>query len=235
MLIIGFSTGALAFDDFERALALLSPTKATAVELSALRYKELPKLLHALPSLWSELNSRYRYISFHAPTNFEDELGLVQQLAVVADMGLNIVVHPDTMKELTSWRALGDHLCIENMDSRKPVGRTAEELAVFFETLPKAKLCFDIAHARQVDATMTEANRILSVFGDRLAQTHFSELNSQGKHFPMSLIAKQTYELFAPVLSRVPLILESVVREDEISTELAQAESVLEQRVRLPT
>ena len=212
MLIVGFSTGALAFHDFERALRLLDPTRANAVELSALRSIELPTLMSALPSLLSHLNARYRYVSFHAPTDFEDERGLVHQLASVADMGLNIVAHPDTMIETSPWRELGSRLCIENLDSRKPTGRTAEELARFFDDLPQARLCFDIAHARQVDPTMTEAAYILSMFGDRLVQSHFSELNSRGKHFAMSFVAKQAYELFATVLSKVPLILESVVR-----------------------
>jgi hypothetical protein len=227
MLIVGFSTGALAFHDFERALQLLEPTSANAVELSALRSVELPKLLSALPSLLGRLVGRYRYISFHAPTDFEDERGLVRQLASVANMGLNIVVHPDTMKETWRWRELGSRLCVENMDSRKTTGRTAGELFKFFNDLPNAKLCFDIAHARQVDPTMTEAAHILSIFGDRIAQTHFSELNSHGKHFRMSFSAKRAYEPFAAILAKVPLILESVISESEIDREISEAEKIL--------
>ncbi|HKY08852.1 MAG TPA: hypothetical protein VJQ55_11445 [Candidatus Binatia bacterium] len=226
-MIIGFSTGAIALGNFTRALTLLGETNANAVELSALRSVELPLLIEALPLLLSSIKDRYEYISFHAPTDFEDDRELVDQLIPVAKMGLNVIVHPDTIHEVSHWRELGDRLCIENMDSRKETGRTVEELSIFFRALPDARLCFDIAHARQVDVTMTEAARIISRFGDRLAQVHVSELNSKGKHFPMSFLAKGAYEQFAEVLSQVPVILESVVSETGIALELREIERVL--------
>ncbi|MET3789744.1 hypothetical protein [Methylobacterium radiotolerans] len=227
MCTVGFSTGALAYEDFAHALELLEPTRATAVELSALRSVELPALLAALPSIFGTLKNRYRYISFHAPTNFTDEPGMVEQLMEIAGRGLNIIVHPDCIKDRSLWRRLGSHLCLENMDSRKPTGRTVAELAGFFADLPRAKLCFDIAHARQVDPTMTEAACILTEFGDRLAQVHMSEVNSRGKHFAMSFGAKHAYEPFACAMSKVPVILESVVEASNIEKEIDAAVKIL--------
>lgn len=227
MCMVGFSTGALAYDDFRRALQLLAPTRANAVELSALRAVELPGLLEALPSLFGTLQERYAYISFHAPTNFTDEPDMVEQLTQVARRGLNIIVHPDCIRDRSLWRQLGNHLCIENMDSRKPTGRTASELAGFFADLPQAKLCFDIAHARQVDPTMTEAACILAEFGDRLAQVHMSEVNGRGKHYAMSFGAKHAYEPFANAMSKVPVILESVVDALEVEKEIDAAVRIL--------
>jgi hypothetical protein len=229
-MMIGFSTGALAFGDFARALELLEPTRANAVELSALRCVELPHLLKALPSRLQKLNERYQYISLHAPTDFQDERALVRELAYVSEIGLNVVVHPDTIRNVSLWRELGSYLCIENMDSRKPTGRTAKELERYFIDLPEAKLCFDIAHARQVDPTMTAAARILSEFGDRLVQVHLSELNSKGKHFAISYGAKRAYEIFATTLSQVPVILESVVSEAGIAAEINETEKILNYR-----
>ena len=69
MLLIGFSTGAVALGDFESALVLLGATSMTAVELSALRLAELPGLMKALPHL--DL-SKYRYVSIHAPSRFSE-------------------------------------------------------------------------------------------------------------------------------------------------------------------
>ena len=227
MCTVGFSTGALAYEDFTRALQLLSPTRANAVELSALRAVELPGLLEALPSMFGALQERYAYISFHAPTNFTDELDMVTQLTQVARREMNIIVHPDCIQDRSLWRQLGSHLCIENMDARKPTGRTATELAGFFADLPQAQLCFDIAHARQVDPTMTEAACILSQFGDRLAQVHMSEVNSRGKHFAMSFGAKNAYEPFSDAMSKVPVILESVVDESGIEKEIDAAVKIL--------
>ncbi|TCR75644.1 hypothetical protein [Rhizobium sp. BK376] len=227
MAIIGFSTGAIAKDDFARAMQLLAPTAANAIELSALRAVELPVLLKALPSMLPALRQRYKYISFHAPTNFSDERALVKELKFIAEMGINIIVHPDTIQDIVLWIELGARLCLENMDSRKGVGRTAAELRDFFRHLPEAKLCFDIAHARQVDSSMTEGLSIIEEFKDRLAQIHLSEVNSQGRHFAMSFAAKRAYEPFAPLLSKVPVILESVVAETEIVSEIAETERLL--------
>lgn len=228
MSTIGFSTGALALGDFKLGLQLLQPTRANAVELSALRSVELPDLLSALPSALPRLKNRYNYISFHAPTDFNDEHKVVEQLLSVAQLGLNIVVHPDTIRDASLWRKLGRNLCLENMDSRKHTGRTVEELLGFFEVLPLAHLCFDLAHARQVDATMTEAARILSQFGNRLAEVHLSEVNSKGRHFAMSFAAKRAYEPFLARMAAIPIILESMVHDDDISHEIYETERLLD-------
>jgi Xylose isomerase-like TIM barrel len=224
---VGFSTGALALGDFERGLSMLASKHAEAVELSALRSVELPRLLNRVSSLIEGLKGRYRYIAFHAPTDCLDERALVDSLKSITERGFNIVVHPDTIRDVSLWRQLGDRLCIENMDSRKATGRTARELRGFFDKLPQAKLCFDVAHARQVDPTMTEAARILAEFGDRLAQVHLSEVNGKGKHFPMSFVAKRAYKRLADVLSSVPVILESPVDEAGIEQEIKEAQKVL--------
>lgn len=226
-MIIGFSTGAIAFDNFARALQLLNTTRANAVELSALRAVELPILLSALPSRLKQLKQRYEYISFHAPTDFDDERALVAQLKTIAEMEMNIIVHPDTIHDISIWKELGKRLCLENMDSRKPIGRTAKELRGFYDQLPEAKLCFDIAHARQVDSSMTEALCIIEEFRCRLVQVHLSEVNSIGKHFLMSFAAKRAYEPFSEIMSTVPVILESVVQENEIVNEIAETERLL--------
>jgi len=228
MATVGFSTGAIAHGDFEKGLRLLASSHTDAVELSALRTVELAALLTAMTKRMSDLRHRYKYISFHAPTDSENEEDLVDRLQGLADQGVSIVAHPDAMRDVPQWRRLKDMLCIENMDSRKSTGRTAKELRPFFAQLPEARLCFDVGHAKQVDPTMTEASRILSEFGDRLAQVHMSEVNGKGKHFAMSFIARRAFESLAEVLSRVPVILESPVRDDAaIRTEIDVAQSVL--------
>jgi hypothetical protein len=227
MLTIGFSTGALARGDFAQALRLLEVKQIEAVEVSALRRAELPDILAKLPLHLEALRKRFRYISFHAPTNFKDEPELISQLALVVGLGWNIIVHPDTIRDKSLWRALGSCVCLENMDSRKKTGRTAEELYGFFEEIPQAKLCFDIAHAREVDPTMTEAASILAKFGDRLVQVHLSEVDGRGVHFAMSLSAELAYEQFSDSISKVPIILESIVTEEDIESEINKTRKLL--------
>jgi sugar phosphate isomerase/epimerase len=120
-----------------------------------------------------------------------------------------VVVHPDAIGDPSLYRPLGRTLVIENMDTRKGDGRTADELAPFFEELPDAGLCFDIAHAKSVDASMAEGAAILDAFGDRLRHVHLSSLDPQCHHVPLT---DEDDSLFAPLLSRcrdVPWILEA--------------------------
>src|SRR4051794_1997340 len=84
------------------------------------------------------------------------ELKKMSTFLAFVGRGYPVVVHPDVIFDRPRWRVLGEALFIENMDKRKPVGRTVEELQEFFRDLPAARFCFDIGHARQVDPSMTE-------------------------------------------------------------------------------
>ena len=184
MAYIGFSTGALTLGDFREALRLLRETTMSAVEISALRLPELPILVDSLPTLDTE---KFRYVSVHAPSRFSmaEEDSVIDLLRRIP-REWSIVLHPDTIHEPGKWAEFGGQLAIENMDMRKPDGRRVEELGRWFDRLPSARLCFDLAHAHQCDRTMTEAFKILSEFGERICQLHVSELDSTGHHFPLS-------------------------------------------------
>jgi hypothetical protein len=223
MKCIGFSTGALARGDFRHALQMLSDKNVNAVELSALRQDELALLVQQLGQL--DL-SRFQYISFHAPSAIERsyEPNALKLLKQVAARNWPIIVHPDAMHTPSAWACLGDRLCIENMDKRKPVGQTATDLAKFFELLPNASLCFDIGHARQVDPTMSEAWAILQRFRSRIKQLHVSEVNTQSKHDPISLESILAFQKVSHLLpADAPIILESRVGESEIDEEIQTA------------
>lgn len=223
MKCIGFSTGALARGDFRHALQMLSDKNVNALELSALRQDELALLVQQLDQL--DL-SRFQYISFHAPSAMEQsyEPTALELLKQVAARNWPIIVHPDAIHTPSNWACLGDSLCIENMDKRKPIGQTATDLAKFFDALPKASLCFDIGHARQVDPTMSEAWAILQRFRGKIKQLHVSEVNTQSKHDPISLESILAFQKVSHLLpADVPIILESRVEESEIDEEIQTA------------
>jgi hypothetical protein len=195
--------------NFQEALRLMRGTSTTATELSALRLPELPVLIEALP----ELNlGQFEYVSIHAPSRFSaDEEGRVIELLQRVPDRWPIIVHPDTIHDSGKWIGFGSQLSIENLDRRKSVGRNAEELCRWFERLPDAKLCFDLAHAHQCDRTMTEAFRILLKFRERICQLHISELDSAGHHFPLSYGSMQAFSEIASLIpADVPAILESL-------------------------
>jgi hypothetical protein len=223
MRTIGFSTGALAREDFRKALEMLTDKPVNAVELSALRQHELAPLVQQLDDIDLE---RFEYVAFHAPSSMDRayEPEALRLLEVVAARGWPIVVHPDAMHTLNDWNRLGSLLCIENMDKRKPAGRTAEEIKEIFDELPEACFCFDIGHARQVDPTMSEATAILRLFHAKLRQLHVSEVNTQSKHDPLTLESLLAFHKVSHLVpTEVPIILESRVPEENINDELERA------------
>lgn len=217
---IGFSTGAIAYADFNRALELLRGEPVSCIELSALRLQEVNPLLKSIRSL--DL-TRYSYVSFHAPSNFdaEQEKMLVNELREHLPSNWPIVLHPDTIHDPSLWKQFGWQLAIENMDQRKLGGRTVEELAIVFDWLPEAGFCFDIGHARQCDTSMTEAYRMLTAFQRRLIQVHVSEVNSSSQHDSVSYAAQISFrEVSSLIPTRIPLIVESRVNSTEIGREI---------------
>jgi len=226
---IGFSTGAIAKGDFRRALELLAPFRLAAIELSALRLHELPTLAEAADDL--DL-APYRYISLHAPSHFEaaDERRVVSLLTPLADRGWPIVVHPDVIFTDGLWREFENRLLIENSDKRKSVGRTAEDMESLFNRFPKARFCFDVGHARQVDPTMNEAYLILQQSQSRLGQLHISEVNFFSRHDPLSVAAIEASRRIARLVpEQVPVILETLIDQGQstIVAELNRAAEAL--------
>lgn len=224
---IGFSTGALAFSDFRHGLSMMRSSRVRAVELSALRENELVPLLDSLDSL--DLK-QFSYTSIHAPSEFSatNELAIRDRLYRELWRNWPIVIHPDTIHDFGLWRHFGPLLAVENMDKRKPIGRSARELASIFDQLPEATLCFDIGHARQVDPTMTEAYLILRDFGTRLRQVHVSEVNTRSKHDTLSYASILAFREVADLIpADVPLILETPIGESEMEAAIAKAYSAL--------
>jgi len=225
---IGFSTGSIALDDVQRGLDIATHCRTNAVELSALREDELDPLLQSLDRLENNLKP-FGYISFHAPSKREkmSEIEFVGKLRQVADRGWAIIVHPDVIEDFSLWRALGGAVCIENMDKRKKIGRTAAQLERIFDQLPEATFCFDIGHARQVDPTMQEAESFLRCFKHRIRQVHMSYVNSQSRHERLNFESICAFQQVAHWLDKsIPVILETPVRCGEVDDEISAVEKV---------
>lgn len=226
MKLFGYSTGAIALGDFARALDVLSRYDFDAVELSALRISEVEPLINALPNLNL---SRYKYVSFHAPSSFgeAEEEHLIWLLSKLPK-DWPIVLHPDAIYSPLRWQGISHRLAIENMDRRKNTGRTVAELDRFFESMPLARMCLDLGHARQVDPSMVGAYLLLKMFADRIVQLHVSEVDTLNRH---DLISRAAEMAFSQVTRFVPesiaVILESRVRESDIAREAAKVAAIL--------
>lgn len=183
-----------------------------AIELSALAEGELDSLAAYLaggPRL------PFRYLSIHGPSKGRalPESALVARLGELSVLAAGIVMHPDTIEDPAPYRALGRSLVLENMDSRKRDGRTVDELAPWFDELPEAGFCFDVAHAWSIDETMSAGADLLDSFRPRLRHLHVSSLSPDLHHMPL---IKEHEDLFMPLLQRcrdVPWILEAPPRD----------------------
>ena len=224
---IGFSTGALAKGDFRRALAMLGAHQTSAIEFSALRTSELDGLLAFIGK--GDFPS-FEHVSFHAPSKFDssEEASVVERLRDNVPAAWPIIVHPDVVTNVDLWRSLGRRLCFENMDERKPIGRSCDEMSEVFRQFPEAAFCFDIGHAHQIDPSMSQAVCLLKKFGQRMRQIHFSEVDADSAHCSVGWLARQAFAEIAPLIDEnVPVILEAVIDEAEIENELRVAQEVL--------
>lgn len=213
---IGISTGVFEQErgSWQALIERAYQVSTYAVELSALSEPELPGLLTYLTS---KPRLPFRYVSVHAPVKARslDSKESSRQLGNTPLWVRSIVAHPDVIEDPGPYRSISTRLVIENMDDRKQVGRTADELHEIFEALPDAGFCFDIAHAHSVDPSMAVGIELLDRFRSRLRQVHLSSL-VEGRHVPLS---EADARRFAPLLARcrdVPWIVEAQRSSGEI-------------------
>jgi hypothetical protein len=207
---IGFSTGAVAPGNIRQAMAILAPYPVTAVELSALRLEELPDVLVSLNEPWLQ---KMQYVSFHAPSRWKPltDRELIAQLQPMIDKGWPIIIHPDAINDWDAWARLGKQLVVENMDGRKPMGRTVEELETVYARLPEARFCFDIGHAHQLDSTQQLGRKLLTSFGDRLTEVHWSMVSDSYAHQPVTMAMGKEFGVLLKSCPTTPIILETPV------------------------
>lgn len=210
---VGASTGYMSDlrGDWKALVGRAQQISPFSVELSALTGWELGGLIEYLDS---DPPLPFRYLSIHGPSKewTASEAEMVESLVHLSTRAHAVVMHPDTIENVSLYLPLGRKLVLENMDDRKHDGRTVEEMASWFEKLPLAGFCFDIAHAWSLDKVGTVAARLLDAFGGRLRHVHLSSLSSELHHVPLT---EQDENLFMPLLRRcidVPWILEAPIR-----------------------
>ncbi len=222
--LIGFSTGALALGDWRSGLRQSRELGVKAIELSALRLAEFGPMVNGV---MREDLSDFSYISVHLPSAYhpEDEAVILTSAEPIAQKGWPMILHPDTVSDWKAWRNFGALVCLENMDKRKGIGRTVEELSDCFEMLPEARFCFDFGHARQIDPTMSHAVRLLRQFRSRVRQYHFSDVDTSNRHRKLNIPALHAFSRLLDFCDQgVPIILEMLVTDGEAEGQLRVTE-----------
>jgi hypothetical protein len=179
-----------------------------ALELSALAAADLDDAVRYLQGSPPAI----RHLSLHAPVVLSEggERELAERTGAFASRLSGIVVHPHILEEPGELAPLGSLLVLENMDAQKSAGRDVAELEPYFEELPQARFCLDVAHVKSVDATIELGHDLLDAFGERLGELHVSGIDADCNHIALAHADVDRYE---PVLRRcrhVPWILESL-------------------------
>jgi hypothetical protein len=157
-----------------------------------------------------------------------NERELIERLRKVAKYVKLIIVHPNVIGDPAQWEPIEDSIALENMDQRSPSARTASEMKQYFEALPRARFCFDIGHARQVDPTLSVAIEFLRIYAQRLAEIHISEVNAASEHVAISSAAMNSFKRISSLIPKdTPAIVESIVGPDQIDDELKMARASL--------
>ena len=206
---IGVSTGGIARGDAAAGVAQVRSLGLDVVELSALAEEELPSVTLALKDL-----DGFSRASVHGPAKGRvlPEEELVSQLSLLE---ADVVMHPDVIRSLASWRPLGERLLVENNDSRKVLGSSLRDLDEIFALLPAARLCLDVSHALDVggpEHVLALARR----FHHRLAQLHVG--CASGKPVPPHLSQEELTGVRAVcdlASEHLPVVLERVTTHVE--------------------
>jgi hypothetical protein len=205
---MGASTGALGHgNDWTGLVRSACAISTHAVELAAHDTEELAGLVSYLAG---RPRLPFRHVSVHTPIKgvLGSDAQRVEALLALPMSIRTLVAHPELAVDPAPWRTLGRRVVFENMDARKPGGRTAAELEPIFAAVPEAGFCLDIAHAHNVDPTMRVASELLDCFRGRLREVHLSSIRD-GSHV---VLTPEDEQLFAPLLARcrdVPWILEA--------------------------
>ncbi len=151
-------------------------------------------------------------LSIHLPKGGPEKqarvIGYLDYLAQ-ADPAARIgaVLHPDQGYD---WDIFGDGalICIENLDATRPGYQTPEDLQKFFQRLPKARFCFDVAHAFAVDPSGSLAHELLVAFGDKISHLHISHVEANGRHCEMRPEHCLRYQPVLEKINPVPIVME---------------------------
>lgn len=208
---IGYNTGALYGGDWARAVEELKDTAFTAIEIGLLREHEFFPFVE---NGSHELDlSMFSHISVHAPkleeVGLKTDVDLVEGLKALPEHW-DIVHHPDNIKDFSLWAEFGSRLRLENMDTRKASCQNVEDMEKIFIELPEASMCFDIAHAEQVDGTMELGKEMCLRFSNRIKEIHISKVLHNAKHVPMDVGILKSFSKITKYLPEdCPIIIES--------------------------
>ncbi|MBU0598642.1 hypothetical protein KKF61_06685 [Patescibacteria group bacterium] len=231
-MLFGFSTGVLHKEtDAKHALYIMKQLGCQAVELGFIRKSRIDD--GWLESIEAKDLVGFKYVSFHAPKMYyknneetHEILNLIENFykkVYPLDM---VVFHPDNVIELEVFNNLPFPVGFENMDNRKPFGKTSSDLLKLLKKNSKFHFILDVNHLKTNNQDMPQLDEFYNKLGTRLAHYHVSGLTSKLTHAPLYL-TKQLDLLAAVRDTSKPIICESLLTSGNIEKEKKYIEGQL--------
>ena len=178
------------------------------------------------------LKHNFSHYSIHAPAyNYQNDdkshtiLKEFQNLCKIFPIA-NIVVHPDTVVDRSIFRLYDDlPISIENMDERKKMWQTVEDIWKILEQNPNFWLTLDLQHCFVNDPSMKLADDFHKTFWNKIVQYHIAWYDPEYLHYPL-FKTKQNNIIQALQKKDIPIIIESTF--DEKSDLKKEIEYILE-------
>ncbi len=227
MPIIGFSTGCLHMTYSDRksqefsneTINLLSlDGRARAIEINCGGKGSFDHILELKPDL-----SGFEYVSIHAPAEFSSsDIDLMRAMTNEHRID-NFVFHPSVSSNWDLLAKSGLPVSIENMDSRKDIGKNVGEIASILGRYGFG-LTLDLQHCFTNEESMSSAREFQEILGDRVVEYHLSGFDSRWNHFPLFKTGQDKI-IGSLKNKKAPIIIESAFFNiDEIQGELDHIE-----------
>lgn len=189
---LGYSTGVFFAYNIPllQKVELIYKTQSDAIELG---FTKKERLKGSFDTKLYHLVKKFKYRSIHAPVidiryPSKDSKWIIEKVLTLAEnINANTVLfHPDLIDDFV-WlnKQFGNLLAFENMDRRKPYGKSVKDMKEVFNKSPKAKWVFDVNHLYTINKTMSKTTVYYESLKDRLCHYHLSGYG--GFHAPISV------------------------------------------------
>jgi hypothetical protein len=179
-MILGFTTGPLGGISIKEKIRTYKDLGCRAIELGLVAAKEQER--------WDEINklesedlAAFEHVFLHAPGKEfiygrnEDTKRTLENIQKLYEKFhfAHAVIHPDRVEDWEVFKEYGFPIAVENMDHRKEMGRTIEDLRGIFSKVD-VSMVLDVNHCYANDSTLELAKDMYVAFRERISEIHLS-------------------------------------------------------------
>jgi len=232
-MILGFTTGELKPISIESKIEKYKELGCRAIELGLVDVGINERWL-AVKKITPKQLEGFDHVSVHAPGGSfvykkdKTTFAILDKLQILYDkfQFRHAIIHPDRVEDWSVFDKYSFSIATENMDSRKPIGKSVNSLKKIFDKVD-CKLVLDINHSYVNDKSLALVGEFYNAFKDRITEIHLSGYETL--HDPL-FKTKQIEIIKAIPDKNLPIIIESMQSSlDDIESEYNYIRNVLDE------